>query len=280
MSWNQVLEPGGPHAGKGERVETANALGVRLVAETAGTALLVVFGAGAVVAALRIGQGSLDYAGLGIIALAFGLVIAIVVYALGPVSGAHINPAVTTALAVTGRFPWRDVGPYIVAQLVGGAIGGLLLIGVFGRQAIGVGLGGTFLADGIGFSQGALAEAVGTFLLLLAIMAMAVDTRAPTGWAGWVIGLSVSCSIMVVGPLTGSSLNPARTFGPYLATTLFAGDVPWDQMAVYVAGPLAGALVATLGYELVARPRAVGEPAVAAMPEHERVDAPHKSVTT
>jgi glycerol uptake facilitator protein len=256
------------------RVVAANALGGRLVAEMAGTALLVVFGAGAVVAALRIGEGSLDYAGLGIIALAFGLVIAIVVYALGPVSGAHINPAVTTALAVTGRFPWRDVGPYVVAQLVGGALGGLLLVGVFGRQAVGVGLGGTFLADGVGFPQGAVAEAVGTFLLLLAVMAMAVDTRAPTGWAGWIIGLSVSCSIMVVGPLTGSSLNPARTFGPYLATTLFAGDVPWEQMAVYVAGPLAGALVATLGYELIARPEAAGEPALAAMVEHERVGAP------
>ena len=96
------------------------ALGRRcLLAEAVGTALLVVFGAGAVVAALATGKGELDYAGLGIIALSFALVIASVIYMFGTTSGAHINPAVTVSLAVVRRFPWAEVVPYIAAQLLG-----------------------------------------------------------------------------------------------------------------------------------------------------------------
>ena len=94
-------------------------LGRRLLAEFVGTALLVIFGAGALVAALEMGKGELDYAGLGIVALSFALVIAAVVYMFGTTSGAHINPAVTFSLAVVRRFPWVEVGPYIAAQLAG-----------------------------------------------------------------------------------------------------------------------------------------------------------------
>src|SRR4051794_24741629 len=98
----------------------------RLVAEAVGTALLVLFGPGSVVAALKLGKGVLDFPGLGMVALAFGLVIAIVIYAFGTTSGAHINPAVTVSLAATGRFPWPEVPGYILAQLVGAFGGGLL----------------------------------------------------------------------------------------------------------------------------------------------------------
>lgn len=98
--------------------------GRRLVAEAIGTALLVLFGAGSVVAALTLGEGEFDFAGLGMIALSFGLVIAVVTYAFGTTSGAHINPAVMFSLAVTGRFPWREVTPYVDTQGAQGEVVG------------------------------------------------------------------------------------------------------------------------------------------------------------
>jgi glycerol uptake facilitator protein len=228
--------------------------GRRLVAEAIGTALLVLFGAGSVVAALTLGGGELDFAGLGMIALSFGLVIAAVIYAFGTTSGAHINPAVTFSLAVTGRFPWHEVTPYVVAQLVGAFGGGLLIVAAFGTDAADLGAGSTNLADGVSYGSGIVAEALATFLLVATIMALAVDRRAPGGWAGLMIGLSVTCAIIVMGPFTGASLNPARTFGPYLITSVFGGDTTWSEFPVYVIGPLIGGAVAALTYDRVARP--------------------------
>ncbi|WP_113702573.1 MIP/aquaporin family protein [Nonomuraea lactucae] len=226
----------------------------RLVAEAIGTMLLVLFGAGSVVAALLMGSGQLDYAGLGFISLSFAVIVALVIYAFGTTSGAHINPAVTLALAAGRRFPWAEVPFYIVAQLVGAFAGGLLIVAGFGRRAADLGVGLTALGEGVTYWQGILMETIGTFLLLLTIMALAVDRRAPTGWAGWMIGMAVACEIFVLGPLTGGSVNPARSFGPYLTTTLFGGDAPWTQFGVYLAGPLIGAVLAVLVYDLVARP--------------------------
>lgn len=230
-------------------------LGRRMVAEAIGTGLLVIFGPGSVVAALTIGGGMLDYAGLGMIAISFALVIAVVIYAFGSTSGAHINPAVTFSLAVTGRFPWREVVPYVIAQLAGAVVGGLLIVATFGRGAVDLGgAGSTTLGQGVGYGSGIVAEALATFLLVGAIMALAVDRRAPRGWAGFIIGLAVACDILVFGPLTGASMNPARTFGPYVVTSLFGGSTPWSQMALYVIGPLLGGAIAAFTYDLVARP--------------------------
>ena len=229
----------------------------RLLAEALGTALLVVFGPGSVVAALTLGEGRLDYAGLGMIALSFGLVVAVVIYAFGAVSGAHINPVVTLALATTRRFPWREASPYVAAQLLGAVVGGLLVVAAFGRRAVDLGgVGATALADGVGVPQALAAEGLGTFLLVLAVMGLAVDRRAPVGWAGLVIGLAVTCAILVVGPITGASLNPARTFGPYLTAGLLGGEVRWVDFPVYVVGPLLGAVLAAVGYDVIAQPRA------------------------
>ncbi len=228
----------------------------RCAAEFVGTALLIVFGPGSVVAALAVGDGALDYAGLGMIALAFGLVVALVIYAFGTTSGAHINPAVTVVLAATGRFPWRDVGPYVVAQMVGSLAGGLLVVGAFGTVAVDLGnVGGVAFGDGTGYAQAILAEALATFLLMLTIMAVAVDLRAPAGWAGWLIGLSITALVLVFGPLTGAAVNPARAFGPNATAALFGGDVDWTQYPAYVIGSLVGALAAALVYDVLARPR-------------------------
>lgn len=228
----------------------------RCAAELIGTALLIVFGPGSVVAALRLGDGTLDYAGLGMIALSFGLVVAIVIYAFGTTSGAHINPAVTLVLAATGRFPWRDAGPYVVAQLVGSVLGGLLVVAAFGSEAVDFGnLGGVAFGEGVGYPQAITVEALGTFLLVLTIMALAVDRRAPAGWAGWMIGLSVTGLVLVLGPLTGAAVNPARAFGPNAVAALFGGDVDWTQYPAYVIGSLLGGLAAAFCYDAIARPR-------------------------
>ncbi len=239
-------------------------IGRRLVAEGIGTALLVVFGPGSVVAALTVGGGELDYAGLGFIALAFGIVVAAVIYGFGAVSGAHINPAVTFSLAVTGRFPRAEFVPYVAAQLAGAAVGGFLIVAAFGTSAADLGgAGSTVLGGDVSYASGIVAEAIGTFLLVFTIMAVAVDPRAPKGWAGLMIGLAVAGAIMVVGPLTGASLNPARTFGPYLVSALFGDGPPWEQFPLYWAGPLLGGAVAAIVYDLSARPRQV-EPATPA----------------
>jgi glycerol uptake facilitator protein len=238
-------------------------LGRRLVAEALGTALLVLFGAGSVVAALKAGGGRLDYAGLGMIALAFALVIAVAIYAFGNTSGAHINPAVTIALVARGRFPVRDALPYIVAQVVGAWVGSLLIMAAFGEAALDLSaVGGTHLSPGVSFWRGVVVETIGTFLLVTAIFALAVDRRAPAGWAGLGIGLSVTCAILTTGPLTGGSLNPARTLGPLFTSELWGGSTDWNDYPVYVIGPLVGALLAAFAYDLVARPLAA-EAAVA-----------------
>ncbi|MFF9364543.1 MIP/aquaporin family protein [Streptomyces griseoluteus] len=228
----------------------------RLAAEAIGTALLVIFGAGSFVAALVVGKGQLGYAAIGVIGLSFAFVLAAVVYVFGPVSGAHINPAVTIALAAVRRFPWREVVPYVVAQL-GGALGGGLLVNViFGSAALTANVsGGTVVQPGHTYLQAGVAEALGTALLLFAIMALVVDARAPTGWAGLVIGLVVACEIMVIGPISGGSVNPARTFGPYAATTILGGHTPWQEFWLYWVGPVIGAVAAVTAYVFVAQPR-------------------------
>ena len=231
----------------------------RLAAEVLGTCVLVVFGVGTVLAALTAGAGSLDYAGIGFISLGFAIAVAVSIYAFLAVSGSHINPAVTVALAVTRRFPWAEVVPYVLAQAVGAAVGSLLLVAAFGTPAVDFGGGATALGDGVTAVQGVVAEILGTFLLMLAVMAVAVDQRAPKGWAGLIIGLTVAGAILVIAPLTGGSLNPARTFGPNLVQSLFGGEVQWAQFPLYIAGPVIGSCAAALVYDLIARPREVAE---------------------
>jgi len=229
----------------------------RALAEFLGTAMLVLFGAGSVVAALQLGAGKIDYAGLGIISLAFGLVVALIVYGLGTTSGAHINPAVTLSLASVRQFSWAEVPAYLVAQFAGAVGGALLIVAFVGTRATDLGkVGSTVLGSEVSVPQGILAEALGTFLLVFTIMAVAVDKRAPVGWAGFLIGLAVAMEIMTIGPFTGGSVNPARTFGPYLVNVLFGGSTTWADYWVYLIGPVIGAVLAAFCYVLLARPAA------------------------
>jgi glycerol uptake facilitator protein len=250
-----------------------HSLSQRAVAETLGTALLVLVGPGSVVATLVLaGKSTPAISGADLlgISFAFGFIIAAMVYAIGKVSGCHINPAVTFALAATKRFPWREVPAYWGAQIVGAVIGAFGIWALFSHNAIDLGMGQTsFNEDTTTWASAIFAEGIGTFMLMYAILGI-VDSRSPGDFAGLVIGGVVIAIIMVVGPVTGASLNPARAFGPELA-----GNV-WSGWWIYWVGPIAGALLASLVYEyLYLRPM---RPPVVGMPE-SGVDEPRPGDT-
>ncbi len=242
-------------------------LAKRCFAEAVGTFILVYFGAGAAAITLMIAKGASQpnpfnigigaLGGLGdwfAIGMAFAIAIAAVIYSLGRVSGAHINPAVTIALWATKRFPTGDVVPYLISQLIGASLGSMLFALSAGSDAVTIGgLGATAPFPGITFGQAILAEAIGTFLLMLVIMGIAVDERAPQGFAGLIIGLTVGGIITTTGNIAGSSLNPARTFGPYLVDHLMGGPVLWNYYPIYIVGPILGAVIAAFLYDILTK---------------------------
>ena len=242
-------------------------LSVRCLAESVGTLLLVYFGAGAAVVTLMLASGTKPATPFNIgigqlggladwlaIGLTFGIVIAAVIYSLGRISGAHINPAVTIALWASKRFPTAEVVPYVLSQCIGAAFGSLLFVLSSGLNAVSIGgLGATAPFPGIGYGQAILVEGIGTFVLMLVIMGVAVDKKAPQGFAGLVIGLSVAGIITTTGNLTGGSLNPARTFGPYLLDSVLSGPNLWQYYPIYIAGPIVGAVAAALFYDFMCR---------------------------
>ena len=177
-------------------------------------------------------------------------------YALGHVSGNHINPAVTLGLAATGKFPWREVPGYLVAQVAGATLGALAIVGVLGSQAHEVGLGvASFNSSlGVGNVQGFCAEFVGTFILVFVIFGV-IHRKAPAGFAGVAIGLVVFAAIIPVAPATAAAINPARVLGPMLVLQAFGGAVHWAQMPVYIAAELSAGVAAAAVYTLIARTR-------------------------
>jgi glycerol uptake facilitator protein len=223
----------------------------KLLAEVLGTALLVFIGVGSVPATLMVG-GSAPFtmAELGMISLAFATAVVAAVYMIGHISGCQINPAITVALAVTGKMPWRQVPGYVVAQLVGACVGAVAIIGVLGHKAVTLGLGIAAYHPGVGVGQAFTAEAIGTFLLAIVVFG-AIDGRAPGGFAGLAIGLAVFAIIIPVAPATSASINPARTFGPMLVGQFAGATVHWNQLPVYVLAEVVGAVLAGLLYTLV-----------------------------
>src|ERR687890_2298351 len=187
-------------------------LGQRAFAEALGTALLVLVGPGSVVATLVLAGKSppaVTGADLLGISFAFGLIITALVYAIGKVSGCHINPAVTFALAATKRFPWREVPTYMGAQLVGGTLGALGIWALFTQTGVDMGLGqASFNEDTYAWGSAIFAEFIGTGILMFAILGI-VDARSPGDFAGIVIGGVGVAIIIVLGPITAASLNPA-----------------------------------------------------------------------
>ena len=229
----------------------------KLAAEVLGTALLVFIGVGAVPATLIVnGDSPFTMADLGVISLAFGTVVVATVYALGHVSGNHINPAVTLGLAVTGKFPWKEVPGYLAAQLVGATLGALAIVGVLGSRAHEVGLGvASFNSSlGVGNVQGFIAEFVGTFILVFVIFGV-IHRKAAGGFAGLAIGFVVFAAIIPVAPATSAAINPARVIGPMLVLQGFGGSVQWAQMPVYVAAELSAGVLAAVVYTVIASTR-------------------------
>ncbi|WP_433473718.1 MIP/aquaporin family protein [Spirillospora sp. CA-142024] len=237
----------------------------KLLAEVLGTGMLVFIGVGSVPATLILGgDAPFTMAQLGMISLAFATAVIAAVYMIGHISGCQINPAITLALAATGRMPWREVPGYLLAQLAGAVLGSAAIVGVLGHKAIDTGLGIAAYGTGVGPGQAFTAEAIGTFLLALVVFG-AIDRRAPGGFAGMAIGLAVFAIIIPVAPATGASINPARTLGPMLVGQAGGTTVHWDQLPVYLAAEIVGAVVAGLVYVAVLnrppRPRHVRQTA-------------------
>lgn len=251
----------------------------RLLAEFVGTALLVAVGAGAVTVLALGAARSMDVVNKALpggggdpvlnelfkgsfgdalpVAFAFSLVLAVLVYAFGGVSGGHFNPAVTLALAATRRVPWNTVAPYWVAQCLGAIVGALVIAGIYSDAGATAGtpdalFGATRVAEDVTQLGAILAEAFVTFVLVTAIMAVAVDPRAPKGFSGLVIGLALGAGILATGAATGGSANFARSLGPLVASLFYdTGKLPWGDLVVYAAGPALGALAAAFLYESV-----------------------------
>lgn len=204
------------------------------IAEFLGTFILVFAGTGAVMVN-KTSAGSVTHLGVSFV---FGAVVTAMIYALGHISGAHFNPAVTLAFWASGFFPRRKVLPYILAQLVGAIAASALLLISLGSVA---NLGATLPLKG-NWLQSLVLETVLTFILMFVILGSGLDRRSHVGFAGLAIGLTVGLEAAFMGPITGASMNPARSFGP-----AFVGGI-WQHHWVYWFAPILGAQLAVLVY--------------------------------
>lgn len=205
------------------------------LAELVGTFALVFAGCGAIMVDAKTHQ--LGHVG---VAISFGLAIMVMIYAVGHISGAHFNPSVTFAFALTRHFPWSRVVVFWAAQLAGALSAAAVLRGSLGDVAH---VGATLPSGSAG--QAFLWEAILTFLLMFVIMAVATDTRAVGEAAAIAIGATVGLDAMFGGPITGASMNPARSLGP----AIVSGDL--GSAWLYVAAPLAGSAAAGVVYQFL-----------------------------
>jgi aquaporin NIP len=208
----------------------------RLAAEFIGTFTLVFAGPGAVVISAHQG-GAIAHEG---VAATFGLVIMVLIYSLGHISGAHFNPAVTLAFALARHFRGVDVGPYWLAQCGGAIVGALALRALFGNIAD---LGATLPAGSE--SQSFFLEVILTFILMFVITAVATDTRAVGQAAAIAIGATVGLEAMFAGPISGASMNPARSLGPALASENLS------SLWLYLVATPIGAVLGAFTYQFI-----------------------------
>jgi glycerol uptake facilitator protein len=251
-------------------------LAKKLVAEFIGTGALVFCGPGTAAATFVLLNGqkgkpteyAFDMAHLGMISFAFTLVIIAFIYAIGHISGCHINPAVTIALAAARKCPWSDVPGYLGAQFLGGIAGALAIWGVFGQAGVDAGLGVLSYTPG-NTGHAFFAELIGTFLLIFVVFATATDSRATPGWYGLAIPSVVFAVITTVGPVTGAALNPARYIGPMIARAGVGGSkgLLWEQVPTYFIATFLAGLVAAAVYAYVGSFREAPAP----KPADERV---------
>jgi aquaporin NIP len=212
-------------------------LGRRALAEGLAAFALVFAGCGAIVADTEYG-GALGTVG---VALVFGLVIMVMIYAIGHLSGAHINPAVTVAFTLSRHFPGREAAAYIAAQATGATLASLALLAIWTGQP--ADLGAT--VPSVGAGSALVYELLMTAFLMFVIMAVATDTRADGAAAAIAIGGTIGLDALFGGLVTGASMNPARSFGPALVTGT------WTDFWVYVVGPVLGAALGATAYQLV-----------------------------
>jgi glycerol uptake facilitator protein len=246
----------------------------KLTAEAIGTAILVFIGAGSVpLTVFLTGKNPFGSAELSTISFSFAFAIFAAVYSVGHISGCHINPAVTIALWATRKVDSQTAVGYILAQLVGAFIGaGLTLVILTGNDPQSLGLGAVGVNANAGNGVGFLAEVIGTAILVFTVFGAAVDGRAPAGFAGIVIGFIVYGIIILVGPITGAALNPARQIGPDILWTAIGAKSHLDQLWVYIAGPIVGGLVGAFLYEFIGHVRSATVPG-AAVAEAAHADA-------
>ena len=207
-------------------------LSQRLTAEFIGTFTLIFAG----VSSICINAGIVG------VAFAHGLALVVMITALGHISGGHFNPAVTMGVLAGGKISAKDALAYIIAQLLGGVVGAFAVKAIIQPSVYeAVKLGTPMLGPDTGFGAGVLLEMILTFFLILVVFGSAVDGRAGK-WGGLFIGLTVTMDILATGPISGASMNPARTFGPALAGGY------WNDHLVYWIGPIVGGVLAGLVY--------------------------------
>jgi glycerol uptake facilitator protein len=231
-----------------------NQMGRAALAEAYGTFLLTLIGPGTIIAVTFL-DGSGTGAGLGFIGLAHGVALLLAVYTIGRLTGAHINPAVTIAHWATRRIETRKVAPYILGQLAGASIAGFVQLALWtssNSRGLIQAAQSTFLGDtvpNLGFGIGAvlLAEVIGTAILVLTIFG-ATDKAADPSRAGVTIGFALAAIVWMFGPISGASLNPARTWGPTFASTVFS-LTPLGNLWIYIVGPILGALLGAFLYD-------------------------------
>lgn len=224
-------------------------------AEAYGTFLLTLVGPGTITAVTLADRSISTSAALGFIGLAHGVALLVAVYSIGHISGAHINPAVTIASWATHRLETKKVAPYVIAQLVGATVAGFVQLALWSSSsdaymvAKRTALGNT--SPGLDFTVGAalLAEVVGTAILVFTVFG-ATDKKADQSWAGVAIGLVLAAMIWIFGPISGASLNPARTWGPTIASAVFS-VTPFATLWIYVIGPVFGGLLGGFLYDVV-----------------------------
>ena len=246
-------------------------LSQKLTAEAIGTAILVFIGAGSVpLTVFLTGKNPFGSAELSTISFAFAFAIFAAVYSVGHISGCHINPAVTIALLATRKIDAQTATSYIAAQIVGAFIGAALtLVILSGNDPAKLGLGAVSVNANAGILIGVAAEIIGTAILVFTVFGAAVDGRAPAGFAGIIIGFIVYGIIILVGPITGAALNPARQIGPEILGGLIGATTHLDQLWVYIAGPIGGGLVGAFLYQYVGHTASATVPGAAvAEPAH------------